>query len=65
MSSITKAHDEGRQEEFAEDLEKGKEVFIAKGEHEKAMFCDSSKKTARNLISMGLSVEQISKATGL
>ena len=47
LSSMTKAHDEGREEGLVE------------GEH------NAKIATARNLTSMGLSLEQISKATGL
>ena len=55
LLSMTKAHDEG----LAEGLEKGKEEGLAEGAHEKAL------ETAKNLLSMGLSIEQISKATEL
>ena len=45
----------GKEEGLAEGLEKGKE----EGEH------NAKIATARNLFSMGLSIEQISKTTGL
>ena len=46
---------QGKEEGLAEGLEKGKE----EGEH------NAKIETAKNLLSMGLSVDQISKATGL
>ena len=46
---------QGKEEGLAEGLEKGKE----EGEH------NAKIETAKNLLSIGLSVDQISKATGL
>ena len=75
LSSIAKAHDdglieglekgrtEGKEEGLAEGLEKGrtegKKEGFAEGEH------NAKIETARNFLRLGLSVEQVSKGTGL
>ena len=42
-----------------EGLKQGKEAGLVEGEHKKAI------ETAENLLAIGLSIEQIAKATGL
>ena len=56
-----------REEGLAEGLEKGKEEGLAEGVEKGKEEGEHNAKieTAKNLLSMGLSVEQISKATGL
>jgi hypothetical protein len=58
-SEITVAKEEGREEGREEGIAIGEERGKAVGELKKA------RETARNLLSMGLSAEQISEATGL
>ena len=61
------AHDEGREEGRKEGLAEGLEKGLAEGLEKGTEEGEHNAKiaTARNLISMGLSVEQISKATSL
>lgn len=51
--------EKGKQEGLIEGLAEGRQEGLAEGEHKKAI------ETAKNLRLMGLTVEQISKATGL
>ena len=59
LSAIETAREKG----LAEGLEKGLERGLKKGKEEGEH--DAKIETAQNLLSMGLSVNQISKATGL
>ena len=58
---------QGKEEGLAEGLEKGKEEGLAEGLEKGKEDGEHNAKieTAKNLLSMGLSVDQISKATGL
>ena len=55
LSEIATARNIGKEE----GLKQGKEAGLVEGEHKKAI------ETAKNLLAIGLSVEQIAKATGL
>ena len=62
-SKMWTAHNDGKREGLQEGIEqgvqKGIELGREEGEHQKAL------ETARNLLNMGLSIEQIAQATGL
>ena len=66
-SKMWTAHNDGKREGLQEGIEQGIEQGVQKGieqgreegEHHKAL------ETARNLLNMGLSIEQIAQATGL
>jgi predicted transposase/invertase (TIGR01784 family) len=58
-NSVDTAKREGKQEGLAEGIEKGMEKGRAEGKHE------ANTETAQRLLAMGLSAEQVSKATQL
>ena len=62
ISRINDAENKGREEGRAEGIEKGRAEERAKAEEEKA---ELKRQTAKNLLSMGLSVEQAAQAIGL
>ena len=59
LSAIETAREKGLTEGLEKGLERGLKKGKEEGEH------DAKIETAQNLLSMGLSVNQISKATGL
>ena len=58
-SKMWTAHNDGKREGLQEGIEQGREEGREEGEHQKAL------ETARNLLKMGLIIEQIAQATGL
>ncbi len=57
--NFNKAIEETGRKKLKEGIEKGKKEGLKEGEHKKAI------ETVKNLFAMNLSIEQISKATGL
>ena len=57
------AHNDGKREGLQEGIQQGIELGVEKGKEEGQL--EAKFDTARNLLNMGLSIEQITQATGL